>query len=71
MAHGRELRLNGEQVAVVCDTEDAQHLVEHLAVLAGHGHRALGLMQARLQFVDEVAHLDSTWLVQKTSIYFF
>ena len=38
--------------------EDAQHLVEHLAVLAGHGHDGLELIPARLQLVDERAHLD-------------
>lgn len=38
--------------------EDSQHLVEHLAVLARHGHDGLELLLARLQLVDERAHLD-------------
>lgn len=38
--------------------KDAQYLVEHLAVLARHGHDGLELILARLQLVDERAHLD-------------
>lgn len=38
--------------------EDAQHLIEHLAVLAGHGHDGLELIRASLKLVDERAHLD-------------
>lgn len=44
---------------VRCNTEDAQHLVEHLAMPTGHGHRGLGLIRARLRFVDVQVHLDS------------
>ena len=57
-----EQRLAGfhdRQVMVGCHAEDAQHLVEHLAVLAGHGDDGLELILARLQLVDEWAHLDS------------
>lgn len=51
-------RLHDRQVVVGSHVEDAQHLVEHLAVLAGHGHDGLELIRARLQLVDERAHLD-------------
>ena len=54
----RLARLHDRQVVVGSHTEDAQHLVEHLAVLAGHGHDGLELLLARLQLVDERAHLD-------------
>lgn len=50
--------LHDRQVVVRRYVEDAQHLVEHLAVLAGHGHDGLELIPARLQLVDERAHLD-------------
>lgn len=51
-------RLHDRQVLVGRHIEDAQHLVEHLAVLACHGHDGLELLLARLQLVDERAHLD-------------
>lgn len=51
-------RLHDREVVVGSHTEDAQHLVEHLAVLARHGHDGLELILARLQLVDERAHLD-------------
>lgn len=54
----RLARLHDRQVVVGRHVEDAQHLVEHLAVLAGHGHDSLELIRARLQLVDERAHLD-------------
>ena len=54
----RLARLHDRQVVVGRHVEDAQHLVEHLAVLAGHGHDGLELIPARLQLVDERAHLD-------------
>ena len=54
----RLARLHDRQVVVGSHTEDAQHLVEHLAVLARHGHDGLELIRARLQLVDERAHLD-------------
>lgn len=54
----RLARLHDRQVVVGRNVEDAQHLVEHLAVLAGHGHDGLELILARLQLVDERAHLD-------------
>ena len=54
----RLARLHDRQVVVGSHTEDAQHLVEHLAVLARHGHDGLKLLLARLQLVDERAHLD-------------
>ena len=54
----RLARLHDGQVVVGSHTEDAQHLVEHLAVLARHGHDGLELLPARLQLVDERAHLD-------------
>lgn len=50
--------LHDRQVVVGSHGEDAQHLVEHLAVLARHGHDGLKLLLARLQLVDERAHLD-------------
>lgn len=54
----RLARLHDRQVVVGSHTEDAQHLVEHLAVLARHSHDGLKLLLARLQLVDERAHLD-------------
>ena len=54
----RLARLHDSQVVVGSHTEDAQHLVEHLAVLARHGHDGLELISTRLQLVDERAHLD-------------
>ena len=51
--------LHDRQVVVGLHVEDAQHLVEHLAVLARHGNDGLELISARLQLVDERAHLDS------------
>lgn len=54
----RLARLHDGEVVVGCHVEDAQHLVEHLAVLAGHGDDGLELISARLQLVDERAHLD-------------
>lgn len=54
----RLARLHDRKVVVGRHAEDAQHLVEHLAVLAGHGHDGLELIRARLQLVDERAHLD-------------
>lgn len=54
----RLARLHNRQVVVGRHAEDAQHLVEHLAVLASHGHDSLELIPARLQLVDERAHLD-------------
>ncbi len=55
----RLARLHDRQVVIWDHAEDAQHLVEHLAVLAGHGHDGLELIPARLQLVGERAHLDS------------
>lgn len=54
----RLAQLHDRQVVVGSHVEDAQHLVEHLAVLAGHGHDGLELIRPRLQLVDERAHLD-------------
>ena len=54
----RLARLHDRQVMVGSHVEGAQDLVEHLAVLAGHGHDGLELIRARLQLVDERAHLD-------------
>lgn len=54
----RLTRPHDRQVVIGSHAEDAQHLVEHLAVLAGHGHDGLELILARLQLVDERAHLD-------------
>ena len=55
----RLARLHDRQVVVGSHVEDAQHLVEHLAVLARHGHDSLELFRTRLELVDERAHLDS------------
>ena len=55
----RLTRLHDRQVMVWDHAEDAQHLVEHLAVLTGHSHDGLELIPARLQLVGERAHLDS------------
>lgn len=55
----RLARLHDRQVVVGCHVEDAQHLVEHLAMLARHGHDGLELIRTCLQLVGERAHLDS------------
>ena len=54
----RLARLHDRQVVVGLHVEDAQNLVEHLAVLPGHGHDGLELIRTRLQLVGERAHLD-------------
>ena len=54
----RLARLHDRQIVVGSHVEDAQHLVEHLAVLARHGHDGLELILLRLQLIDERAHLD-------------
>ncbi len=54
----RLARLHDRKVVVGRHVEDAQHLVEHLAVLARHGHDSLELIRARLELIDERAHLD-------------
>lgn len=51
-------RLHDRQVVVGSHVEDVQHLVEHLAVLAGHGDDGLELIRTCLQLVSERAHLD-------------
>lgn len=54
----RLARLHDRKVVIGRHVEDAQHLVEHLAVLTRHGHDGLKLTRTRLQLVDERAHLD-------------
>ena len=54
----RLARLHDRQVVVGSHVEDAQHLVEHLTVLTGHGHDGLELAWARLQLIYERAHFD-------------
>ena len=54
----RLARFHDGEVVIGRDVEDAQHLVEHLAVLAGHGDDSIELIRVRLQLVDERAHLD-------------
>ena len=51
-------RLHDRQVVVGRHVEGVQHLVEHLAVLAGHGDDGLELIRTRLELVGERAHLD-------------
>ena len=56
-----EQRLAGPhdgEVVVRDHAEDAQHLVEHLAVLPGDGDHGLELVGTRLEYVHERAHLD-------------
>lgn len=54
----RLARLHDRQVVVGSHVEDAQNLVQHLAVLARHCHDGLELIPARLKLVGERAHLD-------------
>lgn len=54
----RLARLHDRKVVVGRHVEDAQHLIEHLAVLARHGHNGLELIRTRLELVDKRAHLD-------------
>ena len=54
----RLARLHDRQVVVGSHIEDAQNLVQHLAVLAGRSHDGLELIRTRLELVDERAHLD-------------
>ena len=51
-------RLHDRQVVVRSHVEGAQHLVEHLAVLAGDAHDRLELVRTGLELVHERAHLD-------------
>lgn len=67
----RLARLHDRQVVVGSHVEDAQHLVEHLAVLAGHGHDGLKLIRTRLELVDERAHLDCLRASAEDEHYFF
>lgn len=67
----RLARLHDRQVVVGSHVEDAQHLVEHLAVLAGHGHDGLKLIRTRLELVDERAHLDCLRAGAEDEHYFF
>ena len=67
----RLARLHDRQVVVWDHAEDAQHLVEHLAVLTGHSHDGLELIPARLQLVGERAHLDSLRSGAEDKHYFF
>lgn len=54
----RLARLHDRQVVVGRHIENSQHLVEHFAVLARHGHDGLELIRTRLELVDKRAHLD-------------
>ena len=54
----RLARLHDRKVVVRSHAEDTQHLIEHLSMLAGHGHDGLKLIRACLQLIDERAHLD-------------
>lgn len=67
----RLARLHDSEVVVGCHVEDAQHLVEHLAVLAGHSDDGLELTSARLQLVDERAHLNRLRAGSEDEHYFF
>lgn len=67
----RLARLHDRQVVVGSHVEDVQHLVEHFAVLARHGHDGLELIPARLQLVDERAHLDGLRTGPEDEHYFF
>lgn len=67
----RLARLHDRQVVVGSHVEDAQHLVEHLAVLAGHGHDGLKLIRTRLELFDERAHLDCLRAGAEDEHYFF
>lgn len=67
----RLARLHDRQVVVGSHVEDAQHLVEHLAVLTCHGHNGLELFRARLKLVDERAHLDCLRAGAEDEHYFF
>lgn len=51
-------RLYDGQVVVGGHIEHAQHLVEHLAVLAGYSHHSVKLVRAPLKLVDQRTHLD-------------
>lgn len=67
----RLARLHDRKVVVGSHVEDAKHLIEHLAVLAGHGHDGLKLIRTRLEFVDERAHLDCLRACAEDEHYFF
>lgn len=67
----RLTRLHDRQVVVGRHVEDAQHLVEHLAVLARHGQDGLELICTRLQLVDERTHLDCLRAGAEDEHYFF
>ena len=50
--------LHDVQVVIRHDLEDAQHLVQHLAVLARHAHNRLELSRILLELLYQRAHLD-------------
>lgn len=51
------VRLHQVKIKIWFDSEEAKHLIEHMAVLRGHAH--LGLSQARFtQLVDDRRHFD-------------
>ena len=64
-------RLHNRQVVVGSHVEDAQHLVEHLAVLASNGHDSLVLCITCFQLINERTHLNGLWTRPKNEHYLF
>ena len=67
----RLARLHNRQVVVGRHAEDAQHLVEHLAVLASHGHDSLELSFSCFQLINKRTHLNGLWTRPKDEHYLF
>lgn len=67
----RLARLHDRQVVVGRNVEDAQHLVEHLAVLASNGHDSLELCITCFQLINERTHLNGLWTRPKNEHYLF
>ena len=57
--------LHNIEVEVGLHVEDAQHLVQHLAVLSRHAHNRLKLTRILLELLDQRAYLDGLWPCSK------
>ena len=63
--------LHNIEVEVGLHLEDAQHLVQHLAVLSRHAHNRLKLLRILLELLDQRTHLNRLWSRSKHKHYFF
>ena len=63
--------LHNVEVEVGLHLEDAQHLVQHLAVLSRHAHNRLKLLRIFLELLHQRAHLNRLRPRSKHKHYFF